>query len=172
MTRVRFIFQKIGARDYTTSSLPRRPARSSSLLTMLGIGGVFARFIEGRVSWTRVIARDADLYGKRFRHWSTAEPNSILVWLVLVWLACYLTTSTGATNGATKQQFKIKNGQFTMLFRRSSQYYERFSSAGCFVERRRRRRCWSSSCCVIFQRRTRWTFQNTISFIAWSSITG
>ena len=54
---------------------------------MLDIGGVFARFIEDRISWTRVIARDADLYSKRFRHWSTTDPISILLWLSLARLA-------------------------------------------------------------------------------------
>ena len=57
---------------------------------MLDIGGVFARFIEDRISWTRVIARDADIRAKRSGHWSTADPISILVWLALVWLALSL----------------------------------------------------------------------------------
>ena len=37
-----------------------------------------------------MIVRDADLYGKMSRHWSTADPISILVWLVLAWLAMSL----------------------------------------------------------------------------------
>ena len=54
---------------------------------MLDIGGVAARFIEDRISSTRVIARGGDLYGKRSRHWSTADPISILVRFALAWLA-------------------------------------------------------------------------------------
>ena len=74
----------------TRTLVPRFPARSSSLPTMLGIGGVFAHFVEDRISRTRVIARDEDLYGKRSRHWSMADPIAILVWLALGWLALSL----------------------------------------------------------------------------------
>ena len=74
----------------THTLVPRRPARLSSLLTMLDIGGVFVPFIEDRISWTRVIARDTDLYGKRSRPWSTTDPILILVWLALAWLALSL----------------------------------------------------------------------------------
>ena len=73
-------------RQYTTL-VPRRLACSSSLPAMLDIGDTFARFTEGRISSTGDIARDADLYGKRSRHWSTADRNSILVWIALTWLA-------------------------------------------------------------------------------------
>ena len=71
---------------YATPPVPLAPPLS----TMLDIGDVFARFIEDKISGTRVIARVADLYGERSRHWSTAEPISILIWLALTWLALSL----------------------------------------------------------------------------------
>ena len=73
--------------DNTRRSLPRRPACSSPLPTMLDIGSVFAHFVEDRISWTRVTARNADLYDKRPRHWSTMVPIPIFVWFTLAWLA-------------------------------------------------------------------------------------
>ena len=52
-----------------------------------GIGGSIARSIEDRISYSRVIARDDDLYGKRSRHWSTADPIQFLVVLLAACLA-------------------------------------------------------------------------------------
>ena len=52
-----------------------------------GIGGSIARSIEDRISYSRVISRDNDLYGKRSRHWSTADPIQFLVVLLAVCLA-------------------------------------------------------------------------------------
>ena len=43
-------------------------------------------FVEDRISWSRVIANDADLYGKRSRHWSTTDPISSLILVWAVWL--------------------------------------------------------------------------------------
>ena len=51
------------------------------------IGGSIARSIEDRISYSRVIARDEDLYGKRSRHWSTADPIQFLVVLLAACLA-------------------------------------------------------------------------------------
>ena len=53
--------------------------------SMLDISDVAARFIEDQISWTRVIAHNADLYGKRCRHWFTVELILILVQIVLAW---------------------------------------------------------------------------------------
>ena len=61
------------------------PARPLSP-TMPDISGVAARFIEDQISWTCGIVRNADLYGKRSRHWSTADSISILVQIALAWL--------------------------------------------------------------------------------------
>ena len=72
----------------TRHSLPRRLARSSPVPTMLDIGGISARFIEGRISWTRVIARNTDFFNcKRSPYWPTADLISVLGWLALAWLA-------------------------------------------------------------------------------------
>ena len=43
-------------------------------------------FVEDRISWSRVIANDVDLYGKRLRHWSTTELISSLILVWAVWL--------------------------------------------------------------------------------------
>jgi len=51
------------------------------------IGGSIARSVEDRISHSRVIARDEDLYGKRSRHWSTADPIQFLVVLLAACLA-------------------------------------------------------------------------------------
>ena len=75
--------------DNTRRSLSCCPSHLFPLPTMLDIEGIFVRFIDDRIriSWTRVIVRDADLYSKRSRHGSTADPISILVQLALAWLA-------------------------------------------------------------------------------------
>ena len=56
------------------------------------IGGSIARSIEDRISYSRVVARDEDLYGKRSRHWSTADPIQFLVVLLV---ACLVLTICG-----------------------------------------------------------------------------
>ena len=48
--------------------------------------GSLARSIEDRLSWNRVISRDADLYGKRTRHWFTTDPVSYLFTDWTMWL--------------------------------------------------------------------------------------
>ena len=45
-----------------------------------------AQTIEDKISWGRVIARNADLYGRRSRHWSTTDPIQLLVGISMVLL--------------------------------------------------------------------------------------
>ena len=78
---------------------------------MLEVSGVAARFVEDRISWTRVVARDADLYGKRSRHWSTADPILILIKIALAWLALTIAGVYWHMWNVT-----IKNSLFAMLF--------------------------------------------------------
>ena len=42
--------------------------------------------VEDQISWGRVIARSTDLYGKRSRHWSTADPIYFLVYISMLLL--------------------------------------------------------------------------------------
>ena len=41
---------------------------------------LIAESVEDQISWGRVIARSTDLYGKRSRHWSTADPIHFLIY--------------------------------------------------------------------------------------------
>ena len=64
-------------------------------IRMLGVNeaiDLLAQFVEEQVSWSRAIARDQDLYGKRSRHWSTADPIWSILALFAVW--CVMITSS------------------------------------------------------------------------------
>ena len=142
--------------DNSWRSFLDRMARSSSLPIMLGIGSIFAGFIEDRISCAPEIAHNADLYGKRSRHWPMVYLISIFVWLALAWFSLSIGCVYWRDELRDETLFQIKEWLFTMSFPRSLRYFKCFSSAGCFDERRRRRCCWSLSHHVIFNSAHNW----------------